>query len=154
MDWEAVAVTAQSSDFTPQSGSVVLADGSSSTQLPLSIVDDTEPEFSETLSVSLVGSGGGARLDGVLSATVTILASDDPNGALREQYNTTLDCVDWCKFVHFLAPEFAAGSRSVSVLEPEDGASVSVSLVVERTGGATGVVEVSWTLTSTNGESA
>ncbi|CAI8030499.1 Adhesion G-protein coupled receptor V1 [Geodia barretti] len=129
VDWEAVAITAQSSDFTPQSGSVVLADGVSSTQLPLSIVDDTEPEFSETLTVSLVGSGRGARLDGILSATVTILTSDDPNGALQ----------------------FAVGSRSVSVLEPEDGASVSVSLVVERTGGATGVVEVSWTLTSQTG---
>ena len=157
VDWEAVAVTAQSSDFTPQSGSVVLADGVSSTQLPLSIIDDTEPEFSETLTVSLVGSGRGARLDGILSATVTILASDDPNGALREQYNISIDTLQCLQtmynYVRFLTAEFAVGSRSVSVLEPEDGASVSVSLVVERTGGATGVVEVSWTLTSTNGES-
>ena len=84
VDWVAVAGTAESTDFTPQSGTVVLADGVSSTPLPLSIIDDTEPEFSETLSVSLVGSGGGARLSGIETATVTILASDDPNGALRE----------------------------------------------------------------------
>ena len=38
------------------------------------------------------------------------------------------------------------------VSEPED-ASASVSLIVERIGGATGVVEVSWSLTSSNGES-
>ena len=39
----------------------------------------------------------------------------------------------------------------MSVPEPESGASASVTLVVERTGGDTGVVEVSWTLTSSNG---
>ena len=87
VDWEAVPLTAQSSDFIPSSGVVVLDNGVSSIQLPLSIIDDTEPEFSETLSVSLVGSGGGARLGAVLTATVTILASDDPNGALRKNYN-------------------------------------------------------------------
>ena len=87
MDWEAVAVTAQSSDFVPQRGTVELTDGVSSTQLPLSIINDNEPEFEETLSVNLVGSGGGARLDGTLAATVTIPASDDPNGALREYKN-------------------------------------------------------------------
>ena len=84
MDWEATVVTAQSSDFIPQSGRVQLADDVSSAQLPLSIVNDNEPEFAETLSVTLVASSGGARLDGVLTATVTISASDDPNGALRE----------------------------------------------------------------------
>ena len=84
VDWEAVPVTAQSSDFIPQSGTVELADGVSSVTLPLSIINDSEPEFAETLSVSLVASGGGAGLDGTLTATVTITASDDPNGALRK----------------------------------------------------------------------
>ena len=84
MDWEATAITAQTSDYIPQSGTVELADGVSSTQLPLSIINDAVPEFAETLSVSLVGSGGDARLDGVLTATITILANDDPNGALRK----------------------------------------------------------------------
>ena len=88
MDWEAEAVTAQSSDFIPQSGTVQLAEGTLTAQLPLSIIDDSEPEFSETLSVSLVGVSGGARLNGTLPATVTILASDDPNGALRESHCT------------------------------------------------------------------
>ena len=84
VDWEAMAITAQSSDFVPQSGTVQLAEGTTSAQLPLSIVDDSEPEFSETLSVSLTSSRGGARIGGTLTATVTIPANDDPNGALRE----------------------------------------------------------------------
>ena len=48
--------------------------------------------------------------------------------------------------------EFAEASRAVQVSEPEDGATASISLTVERTGGATGVVEVSWSITADNGE--
>ena len=41
----------------------------------------------------------------------------------------------------------------VLVSEPEDDdTTTSISLTVERTGGDTGVVEVSWTLSSNNGE--
>ena len=58
-----------------------------------------------------------------------------------------------CERYSFLSAEFAVGSRAVVVSEPEDGASASVSLIVERTGGTTGVVEVSWSLTFSNGES-
>ena len=86
MGWEAVAVTAQSADFSPQSGTVQIAAGASSAQLPLSIINDSDPEFSETLSVSLLAAGGGARLGGILMATVTILANDDPNGALGKTW--------------------------------------------------------------------
>lgn len=86
MDWEVTAVTAQSSDFFPQSGTVEIVAGASSTQLPLSIINDSDPEFSETLLVSLVAVGGGARLGGVLTATITIQSNDDPNGALGKLY--------------------------------------------------------------------
>ena len=82
MNWEATAVTAQTADFFPHSGIVEIAEGASSTQLPLSIIDDSDPEFSETLTVSLVSISGGARFGSTLSATVSILANDDPNGAL------------------------------------------------------------------------
>lgn len=84
VDWEATAITAQSSDFIPQSGTVQLDEGATAVQLPLSIVDDSEPEFSESLSVSLTSVRGGARISGILTATVTIPANDDPNGALRK----------------------------------------------------------------------
>lgn len=48
--------------------------------------------------------------------------------------------------------EFAEASRTVEVSEPEDSATTSISLVVERTGGATGVVEVFWSITASNGQ--
>lgn len=50
-----------------------------------------------------------------------------------------------------LIAEFAESSRVVSVSEPEDSDTASVSLVVERIGGDTGVIEVSWSLSSSNG---
>lgn len=46
--------------------------------------------------------------------------------------------------------EFSEVSYEVS--EPEDSATTSVNLVVERRGGATGVVEVSWSVSASNGE--
>lgn len=88
VDWEAMAITAQSSDFFPQSGTVEIEAGASSAQLPLSIINDSEPEFSETLSVSLVDVSGGARMGSIQTAIITILANDDPNGALGK------NCVD------------------------------------------------------------
>ena len=48
-----------------------------------SILDDLEPEFQESLTLNLVTVDGGARINaGSKSATVNILPSDDPNGAL------------------------------------------------------------------------
>ena len=85
VDWEATSITAQTSRLYPTEWhSRISRDDVSSIQLPLSIINDAIPEFAETLSVSLVGSGGDARLDGILTATITILANDDPNGALRK----------------------------------------------------------------------
>ena len=63
---------------------VTLADGEQSTFVPLSITDETIPEFSEQFTVRLVGVVGGARLGGVTSTIVNITASDNPNGALRK----------------------------------------------------------------------
>lgn len=36
--------------------------------------------------------------------------------------------------------------------EPEDSGTTSISLAVERIGGATGVVEVFWSVSATSGE--
>lgn len=50
----------------------------------------------------------------------------------------------------FFTSEFAEASHEVS--EPEDSATTSINLVVERTGGATGVVEVFWSISASSGE--
>lgn len=50
----------------------------------------------------------------------------------------------------FFTSEFAEASHEVS--EPEDSATTSINLVVERTGGASGVVEVFWSISASSGE--
>lgn len=82
MQWEATPITAQLSDFNPRSGVVTFAPGSRNTTIPLSIVDDSEPEFVETLTVSILSVGNGASLGFASSTTVEIERSDDPNGAI------------------------------------------------------------------------
>lgn len=82
MQWEATPITAQLADFNPRSGVVTFAPGNRSTTIPLSIVDDSEPEFMETLTVSILSVGNGASLGLALSTTVQIERSDDPNGAI------------------------------------------------------------------------
>lgn len=84
VQWEAVAGTATADDYSPTRGVVILSDGAQSAPVPISIVDETVPEFSEQFTLRLVGVVGGGRLGGVTSATVTIAASDNPNGALRK----------------------------------------------------------------------
>ena len=82
VQWETVALSADASDFSPTGGTVTFPPQSSSLTLPLVVNDDPTPEFDEQFEVRLVGVGGGARLGDTDVAVVTILASDDPNGAL------------------------------------------------------------------------
>ena len=82
VQWEAVPVTASESDYSLVSGTVTFAPMESEMPLPLTIVDDNLPEFSEQFLVRLVSVSGSATLGGVIVATVTIEANDDPNGAL------------------------------------------------------------------------
>ena len=87
VQWEALSGTATSADYSPIRGVVTLASGVQSAPVPLSITEETIPEFSEQFTVRLVGVVGGARLGGLTSATVTITASDNPNGAIRKYWN-------------------------------------------------------------------
>ena len=82
VQWEATPTTAQSADYNPSSGVVTIAHSSMIATLPLSIVDDSEPEFAESLAVSILSVSNGASLGPVGTITVEIERSDDPNGAL------------------------------------------------------------------------
>ena len=76
--------TATISDYAPTLGSVTLIAGQTSTSVPITIIDDTEPEFDENFTVELIRVTGGASLGQASQATVTILANDDPNGRFGE----------------------------------------------------------------------
>ena len=84
VQWEAVPNTADTSDYTPTGGRIIFPPEVSSATIPLFILDDAEPEFTESLTVRLleVGITGGARLGDIEAAVINILPSDDPNGAL------------------------------------------------------------------------
>ena len=54
-----------------------------SVSIPITIVNDVDPELDETFSVELVSVNGGARLGSDVTTTVTILRSDDVNGIFQ-----------------------------------------------------------------------
>ena len=87
VQWEALSGTATPADYSPTRGVVTLANGVQSAPIPISITEETIPEFSEQFTVQLVGVVGGARLGALTRASVTITASDNPNGAIRKCWN-------------------------------------------------------------------
>ena len=80
--WTTTVGTANSNDFRPAADFISIQDGESEGIIPLNIVADGMPEFSEMFMVHLNDVSDGARLGNILSTTVTILPNDDPNGAL------------------------------------------------------------------------
>ena len=82
VQWMTTIGTADFSDFRPIVGVLNIFDQQNEGTISLDTIDDNVPEFSESFTVSLTSVSGGARLDGILTTTVTILANDDPNGAL------------------------------------------------------------------------
>ena len=81
VQWEAVPVTAQRSDYSLSGGVITIPAGTSRVFLPLVISEDNLAEFSETFTVRLLTVSGGGRLGAITTSTITILQSDDPNGA-------------------------------------------------------------------------
>ena len=81
VQWEAVQNTADDADYSPTGGVVIIPPGVRMVPLPLHILEDNLPEFSEMFTVRLLNVSGGGILGAVSSASVTIEPSDDPNGA-------------------------------------------------------------------------
>lgn len=86
VQWEAMPTTASTSDYAPPGGTITFLPGVTNTTLPLTITDDSLPEFLESLVLRLIPASisGGARVGMIRSTEVNILTNDDPNGALGE----------------------------------------------------------------------
>ena len=96
MVWQALPNTATSSDFIPLNGIDSIPAGSSISPVTLLILDDILPEFTEEFSIQLVAVEGGARLGTITSASVSILPSDDPNGAFGKYvYHCRASCSEF-----------------------------------------------------------
>ena len=69
-------------DFLLSDGVVTFADGQSEAYIPVTIIDDTVKEFSESFNIGLTGTTGGALLGSNVTATVVISKSDGPDGLI------------------------------------------------------------------------
>ena len=87
VSWRTITGSADSADFSPVSGVLVIPEDVATMPLPLAIVDDSQPEFAEQFSVQLVGVSGGGNLGDAVLASVTIRDSDDPNGAFGKGWS-------------------------------------------------------------------
>lgn len=94
VQWEAVPGIADATDYSPQGGVLIIPAGVRTVPLPVAILDDDEPEFSETFVVRLLGVSGGSRLGVLNSATITVTANDDPNGAFGETHISSIHTPD------------------------------------------------------------
>lgn len=81
VQWQAIPDTADPSDFFPLGGVVAIPAGIRTVPLPVTILQDSTPEFSEMFMVRLLSVSGGGRIGTLSSSTITVEASDDPNGA-------------------------------------------------------------------------
>nr|XP_033775700.1 adhesion G-protein coupled receptor V1 [Geotrypetes seraphini] len=91
----------------------------------VSITDDDEREFAEQFEIQLTGATGGAVLGLYLISRVTIAKSDSPNGLIR-----------------FL------NQSQITLHNPNT--SVTLTLILERIGGALGDTQVNWNILGPN----
>ena len=80
VSWEVTVVSALPADLSAVEGTDTILEGEVTGSLSLGIVDDTLPESVETFTVRLTSVTKGAELGSLLTATVSIDASDDLNG--------------------------------------------------------------------------
>ena len=142
--WTTSTGTAGSNDFRPAADFINIPNGQNEEAIPLDIVADGIPEFSETFMVHLNSISGGARLGSTTSTTVTILPNDDPNGALG------IILLEQSIYHYIFVIEFSSNNRTLTLTEPA--ADMSIRLTVNRNGGTTGIVSAQWTIIRSDGK--
>uniref|UniRef100_A0A096MK89 Adhesion G-protein coupled receptor V1 n=1 Tax=Rattus norvegicus TaxID=10116 RepID=A0A096MK89_RAT len=108
-------------------GSVTFQHGQSLSFINVSIVDDNDSESEKQLEILLIGATGGAILGRHLVSKITIAKSDSPFGIIR-----------------FL------NQSKISV--PNPNSTMALHLVLERTGGLLGEIQVSWEIVGPSSE--
>ncbi|EPQ10965.1 G-protein coupled receptor 98, partial [Myotis brandtii] len=116
-------------DYLLHGDSVTFQHGQSLSFINVSIIDDHESEFAEPVEILLVGATGGAVLGRHLVSRITITKSDSPFGVVR----------------------FLNQSR-ISLSNPNS--TMTLPLVLERTGGLSGEIQVNWEVVGPNSQDA
>nr|XP_021553254.1 G-protein coupled receptor 98 [Neomonachus schauinslandi] len=116
-------------DYMLHGSSVTFQHGQNLSFINVSIIDDSESEFAEPIEILLVGATGGAVLGRHLVSRITIAKSDSPFGVVR-----------------FL------NRSKISV--PNPNSTMILSLLLERTGGLLGEIQVNWVILGPNSQEA
>uniref|UniRef100_A0A2K5BZQ4 Adhesion G-protein coupled receptor V1 n=1 Tax=Aotus nancymaae TaxID=37293 RepID=A0A2K5BZQ4_AOTNA len=116
-------------DYILHGSSVTFQHGQNLSFINISIIDDSESEFEEPIEILLTGATGGAVLGRHLVSRITIAKSDSPFGVIR-----------------FL------NQSKISV--PNPNSTMILSLVLERTGGLLGEIQVNWEIVGPNSQEA
>ncbi|XP_038076858.1 adhesion G-protein coupled receptor V1-like isoform X2 [Patiria miniata] len=124
VNWLATTVSASTADFSPLSGNVTFIEGQREAFIEIAIIDDTIYENDERFTVSLHNPSGGAVLGAETSVIIKILKNDSPKGLFGFLY--TQETV-----MESLSPSDPSGE---------------VTLIIERSQGTQGIVEVDWAL--------
>ncbi|XP_006885449.1 PREDICTED: G-protein coupled receptor 98-like [Elephantulus edwardii] len=114
-------------DYILHSSAVIFQHGQNLSFINVSIIDDNESEFEEPVEILLAGATGGAVLGRHLVSRITIAKSDSPSGIVR-----------------FL------NQSKISL--PNPNSTMTVSLVLERTGGLLGEIQVDWRIQGPNSQ--
>ncbi|XP_035296369.1 adhesion G-protein coupled receptor V1 isoform X3 [Cricetulus griseus] len=113
--------------YAPYGGTVTFQHGQNLSFINVSIVDDNESELEEQLEILLTGATGGAILGRHLVSKITIIKSDSPFGVIR-----------------FL------NQSKISI--PNPNSTMVLYLVLQRTGGLLGEIQVSWEIVGPNSQ--
>lgn len=123
-------------DYTSISGEeVIIQEGSTSVNIPITIIADDIPELNETFQLVLNDAylteelaedsgGGGPQLGAITTTDIIILENDDPYGRFH-----------------------ITGSGGESTVRVQEVGSFGVILSVERQAGTVGAAQVTWSIT-------
>ncbi|XP_015282612.1 PREDICTED: G-protein coupled receptor 98 [Gekko japonicus] len=114
-------------DYHITNNSITFYHGQNQSFINVLIINDDEREYDEQFEIHLVGASGGAVLGLHLVSQITITKSDSPHGTVR----------------------FLNHSR---IILPNPNVSLTLSLVLERTGGLVGDTQVNWDILGPNSE--
>ncbi|XP_016865453.1 adhesion G-protein coupled receptor V1 isoform X3 [Homo sapiens] len=116
-------------DYILHGSTVTFQHGQNLSFINISIIDDNESEFEEPIEILLTGATGGAVLGRHLVSRIIIAKSDSPFGVIR-----------------FL------NQSKISIANPNS--TMILSLVLERTGGLLGEIQVNWETVGPNSQEA
>ncbi|XP_051028356.1 adhesion G-protein coupled receptor V1 [Acomys russatus] len=128
-DFSSPSVSAGPGGYMLHGSSLTFQHGQNLSFINVSIVGDNASEFEEQFEILLTGVAGGAVLGRHLVSKITIAKSDSPFG-----------------FIRFL------NQSKISV--PNPNSTMVLHLLLERTGGLLGEIQVSWEIVGPNSEEA